>query len=258
MAKRLKLGELLVRAGAIDRAQLEAALGEQGKRGTPLGMTIVRMGFLDEETLVRTLARQLKLPLAWLRGKRIKPEVLGLVPDELAMKYRCLPLSTSEVPGGRVLFLAMQDPADLAAADDVASHAGCKVKPVLAAPGELEEALERHYQIDDVATQIDDVGAPESEQPLHDESESLELTASDWLAGEEEPEILLLDREVQFSPVDGDSPLKFVNEPAASATNATLEALAQFVAALIDEGVLTRDDLDRRLGDLVSRVPGSR
>ena len=176
------------------------------------------------------------------------PEVLALVPDELAKKHRCLPLSTSEAPSGRVLFLAMQDPADLAAADEIAFHAGCKVKPVLAAPGELEEALVRHYRIDDVAV-------PESGDR---QDESLELTPSDWPAEDEEPDILLLDREVQFAAVDDDGPLEFVNEPAAPVSNATLEALAQLVAVLIDEGVLTKDDLARRLGDLVPQVPGSR
>ncbi len=68
MAERLKLAELLVRAGAIDQAQLTAALREREKWGLPLGVTLIELKFLDEETLVRTLARQLKVPLAWMRG----------------------------------------------------------------------------------------------------------------------------------------------------------------------------------------------
>ncbi len=60
MPERPKLGELLVMAGAIDQTQLGAALAEQRKFGRPLGTTLVRMGFLDEEALVRTLARQLR------------------------------------------------------------------------------------------------------------------------------------------------------------------------------------------------------
>ena len=73
MPKRPKLGELLVMAGAIDQIQLGAALADQRQFGHPLGATLVRMGFLDEEALIRTLARQLKLPIAWLRGMGICP-----------------------------------------------------------------------------------------------------------------------------------------------------------------------------------------
>jgi len=242
MVKQPKLGELLVRAGAIDEVQLEAALGEQKKWGSPLGMTIVRMGFLDEETLVRTLARQLKLPLAWLRGKRIKPQVLALVPNELALKHRCLPMTCNDGPSGRVLFLAMQDPADLAAVDEVAFRAGCKIKPVLAAPGELEEALKRHYQLDSGA-------APDR---------ILDLTSPEFSAEDDGPEILLLDREVQFAAADEDGPLEFINDPARPAPNAALEALLHLAETLLEKGTIDRDELVERIGALASQVPGSR
>jgi type IV pilus assembly protein PilB len=242
MVKQPKLGELLVRAGAIDQTQLEAALGEQKKWGSPLGMTIVRMGFLDEETLVRTLARQLKLPLAWLRGKRIKPQVLALVPNELALKHRCLPMTCSDSPSGRVLFLAMQDPADLAAVDEVAFRTGCKVKAVLAAPGELEEALKRHYQLDSGASP----------------DRILDLASPEFSAEDDGPEILLLDREVVFSAEDEDGPLEFVDGPVGPEPNAALEALIHLANTLLEKGAIDRDELVERIGELASQVPGSR
>jgi hypothetical protein len=104
------------------------------------------MGFLDEEGLIRTLARQLKLPIAWLRGKWVEEEVLDLVPSELALKHRCLPLAVNDAGHGKVLHLAMQDPGDLVTLDAVRFHVGHDVSPVLAAPSELEEALQRHYE----------------------------------------------------------------------------------------------------------------
>ena len=149
MAERVKLGELLVRAGAINRAQLTAALGEQQKWGLPLGMTLIELKFLDEETLVRTLARQLKVPLAWMRGKRVKPAVIDLIPAELAREHRYIPLTVREEPEGRVLFLGMQDPGDLESLDNVSFRIGWKVRPILVAPSELEEALERYYPSED-------------------------------------------------------------------------------------------------------------
>jgi len=110
MAERTKLGELLVAAGAINQTQLGAALGDQRQYGRRLGITLVRLGFIDEDTLVRTLARRLKLPIAWLRDKWVGQEVLDLVPAELALKHRCLPLAVNDAGRGKVLHLAMQDP----------------------------------------------------------------------------------------------------------------------------------------------------
>jgi hypothetical protein len=200
------------------------------------------MGFLDEETLVRTLARQLRLPLAWLRGKRIKPQVLALVPNALALKHRCLPMSCNDRPSGRVLFLAMQDPADVAAVDEIAFHSGCKVKPVLVAPGELEDALKRHYQLESGA-------GPE---------ETLDLNAPEFTAEEEEPEILLLEREVHFAPADEDGPLEFLDSSRRAAPSAALDALIRLAQALLEEGTISRDELVERIGELASQVPGSR
>jgi type IV pilus assembly protein PilB len=178
VAERVKLGELLVRAGAINRAQLKAALGEHEKWGLPLGMTLIELKFLDEETLVRTLARQLKVPLAWMRGKRVKPAVIDLIPAELAREHRYIPLTVREEPEGRVLFLGMQDPGDLDSLDNVSFRLGWKVKPILVAPSELEEALERYYPSEDAdpRDRMLDLDPPK-EAPPSETAESTETPA---------------------------------------------------------------------------------
>ncbi len=231
MAERRKLGELLLEAGAITKAQLNAALLEQRKWGKPLGLTLVAMNYLDEETLVRTLARQLGLPIAWLRGKQIAPEVLEMIPAELAKKHRCLPLTVREEAGGRVLFLAMQDPADLEALDDIRFRAGCQVKPVLAAPGELEEALRQQY-----------------------ESASAEgaLGTAPGPAAAGEPDFLTLTGEVQFAAFDEEAPLEFLDDakPPRSDAEAALAGLIQLVAALVEKGVFRLDEVIERLRQL--------
>jgi type II secretory ATPase GspE/PulE/Tfp pilus assembly ATPase PilB-like protein len=230
MAKRLKLGELLVGSGAITEHQLRAALLEQRKWSKPLGMTLVAMGYLDEEALVRTLARQLGLQIAWLHGKRIAPEVMEMIPAELAAKHRCLPVAVREEEGGRVLYLGMQDPADLEAIDDVSFRAGCRVKAVLVAPSELEEALRQQYQY---ASDEQTSPAPEAE------------------AGKG-PDFLTLTGEVQFAPCAEDVPLEFVRdtEQPGSDSDAALKRLAQLVSALVDAGVFRLDDVIERLRQL--------
>jgi hypothetical protein len=164
--ERPKIGELLVAAGVIEPDVLEMALEKQRTDGGGrLGGILVRMGALDEELLVRTVARQLELPVAWLRGKQVKPEVLSQLPREIALRHRCLPVMIDR-KGPETLLVAMEDPSDTSALDEVAIAAGRPVRVVLAAPSELDDALARHYP---------------GERPEESESE------------EEEPELLLTD-----------------------------------------------------------------
>jgi hypothetical protein len=142
---RLKLGQILVNRGLLDPDQLAAALADQQESGSRLGMTLIRMGFVDEETLIRTLAGQVKLPVARIRGKRVTPDVLECIPVDLAEKHRCLPLFFKQEGGERVLFVAMEDPSDADAVGEIASASGQALRPVLVGPTELEEALQRHY-----------------------------------------------------------------------------------------------------------------
>src|SRR5262245_3450988 len=173
MGKRLKLGEMLVAKDLITAAQLDAALGEQRRWGKRLGMTLVLMGFLEEETLIRTLAAQLKLPVARIRGKRVNAEVVELVPVELAEKHRCLPLFVKDQDGARELFLAMEDPSDLDAQGELGFRIGFRIRPVLVAPTELEDALQRHYHWSSLMGQVGDAGeafAPLNTPPGRDAS----------------------------------------------------------------------------------------
>ncbi len=127
MAERSKLGDMLVAAGAINLTQLGAAMADQRSFGMPLGTILVQMGYLDEETLIRTLARQLELPVAWLRDKWVDDAVRDLLPAELALKHRVLPLSVTFQDSGKVLHLAMHNPHDIEALDAVGYQVGHKV-----------------------------------------------------------------------------------------------------------------------------------
>ena len=140
-----KLGELLVEAGTINSQQLLLALIEQKKINRPLGMTLVQMGFVDETILIKVLADQLSLPLVRLRGKRISSELLDLVPPDQAEKHRCLPLLLKNAGGVPTLYVAMEDPGDAEAIAELGRLCERKIRPVLAAPSELQDALARHY-----------------------------------------------------------------------------------------------------------------
>jgi type IV pilus assembly protein PilB len=221
MAERPKLGELLVAAGAINQTQLGAALGDQRQYGRPLGITLVRLGYLDEETLVRALARQLKLPIAWLRDKWVGQEVLDLVPAELALKHRCLPLVVKDDGHGKVLHLAMQDPGDLETLDAVQFHVGHNVSPVLAAPSELEEALQRHYE----------------------SGKSKGRATANRPEVQELPEMLTFETKAQAATPETN--LEFVTEPSDESlmsSQSVFSGLTQLLTVLMDKGIVSREE----------------
>jgi len=144
--KRIKLGQMLVAAGAIEPAQLTKALEEQKRNGGLLGMALVRLGFVDERAIVRALASQLNLPVVQLKGKQISSEVLELVPVDLVEKHRCLPLLVNEDGDARVLYLGMEDPSDPDVVAEICTLVGMNVQAVLVAPADLNDGIFRHYE----------------------------------------------------------------------------------------------------------------
>ena len=232
MPERPKLGELLVMAGAIDQTQLGAALADQRQFGRPLGVTLVRMGFLDEEGLIRTLARQLKLPIAWLRGKWVEQEVLDLVPAELALKHRCLPLAVNDDGRGKVLHLAMQDPGDLEALDAVRFHVGHDVSPVLAAPSELEEAFQRHYESGNSE------GCATASRP----------------EVQEVPELLMFELKAQAATPETELNFEFGTGPMDAplmSSQAVLSAFTQLLTVLVQKDIISREEVAERFRDFL-------
>jgi len=237
MARRL--GELLVDAGAVEEAQLQAALDAQKASGRPLGMTLVRMGFLDEITLIRSLANQLSIPLVRLQGKRVRAEILDIIPPDLAEKHRCLPLFVRNEDGSRALFLAMEDPADTEAVEELGRLVGMQIRPVLVAPTELQESLARHYAwapSGDGDATFDPLGSIPTKS-----EDGLEVLN---LGGGENDMLDMPESEAGSAPV-----------PSAEAvpTDSILRALTQL---LVEKGVIRREELVERLGAIEGETGG--
>lgn len=146
MSEKAKLGELLIEAGLIDEFQLAAALGEQSRWGNHLGETLIHLGYLSEDELVRILSRHHGIPGVHLAGKRIEPEVLALLPVEVAEQHRVIPLFKKRVGGGEVLYLGMAHPENLRIIDEVSFRAGVPVRPVLVGPIQLNTAIATFYR----------------------------------------------------------------------------------------------------------------
>jgi type IV pilus assembly protein PilB len=134
-----RLGQLLLEDGLVTAAQVEQAVARQRASGERLGSVLVRLGFLTEDQLVIALSRQYGLPAVAPSRLDVDPEVLRLVPLPIARKYQVLPVERA----GETLSLAMADPTDVNALDDVAFLTNLKVRPLVAAPRLIRQAVER-------------------------------------------------------------------------------------------------------------------
>ena len=140
-----KLGEMLLEKGLIDRAQLETALGRQRQWGGRLGVNLVRLGFISEITLLRFLSSQLDFPCADLAKVEISKGVCNLVPKDIVKKFNVMPLQAKEKGGKKYLYLAMADPTNIMAIDEIRFRTGLTVKPVLATDSQISKAIEKYY-----------------------------------------------------------------------------------------------------------------
>jgi hypothetical protein len=146
VSEKRKLGELLIEAGLLDESHLRTALSDQTQWGRQLGITLVKLGFLDVVDLLRVLSQQLQHPFIDIEGKEIAPEVLELVPYDMSLERRCVPLLVKPGEPRDELYLGMCDPTELELADDISFRTSMKVIPVLAADGHLQEAIDVNYR----------------------------------------------------------------------------------------------------------------
>src|SRR5919106_983542 len=145
-----RLGDLLIAEGLITEEQLGRALAEQKSSTEKLGAILLKLNFLQEEQLVGFLSRQYAIPSITLSQLDIDPEVLKLVPESIARKYEVLPIKRQ----GATLTLAMADPTNVFAMDDIAFMTNLQVAPVVASQGAIRKTIERCYENHSVVTDV--------------------------------------------------------------------------------------------------------
>src|SRR5689334_455786 len=136
-----RLGDLLVREKVITGEQLNEALKEQKQSGARLGSVLVKLGFVSEEDVTNFLSRQYNVPAINLSFFEIDPAVTKLIPYETARRYQILPLSRA----GASLTLAMVDPTNVFAVDDIKFMTGLNIEPVVASENAITEAIDKAY-----------------------------------------------------------------------------------------------------------------
>ncbi len=218
MPKRKRIGEILLEAGLINEDQLTAALSSQKTWGGRLGSTLVRMGFVKEEDILRCLSAQLRLPSVDFRKVRISPRAVAAIPQRIAEKYHVMPVAVKEELGKKSVILAMADPTNLDAIAEIEFQTGVNVRPVVATESSIARAIDYYYR---------KVGPdPVS---LAAKTEKVQLPKSD---GSEEMIILERGEERRISPLD--------SLDAAGLVDLLIRVLER-------KGVVTREELERAL-----------
>jgi type II secretory ATPase GspE/PulE/Tfp pilus assembly ATPase PilB-like protein len=138
---RENLGEVLVRIGLIDAEQMQEIAQTVGQGEKKLEEVLVEDGLISPHDLMRALSIQLKVPLIDLKRHTISPQILKLVPEELARKYNVLPLDVI----GKSLALVMADATDIGTISDIAAVTKMRIEPMMGFPDEIREAIDRNY-----------------------------------------------------------------------------------------------------------------
>ncbi len=191
-----KLGEILIKENLISAEQLKQALDHQKANGGRLGNSLVKLGFLSDDEVTAVLSRQYGVPSINLAYFEADPSVIKLIPMDTAHKYQVLPLSRV----GSSLTLAMVDPTNVFAMDDIKFMTGFNVEPVVASEAAIMEAMKKYYgsaeeqerkkEIEDIVSFIDE-GQTESVELEAMDEESINLAQMEK-AAEEAPVIKLV------------------------------------------------------------------
>jgi type IV pilus assembly protein PilB len=191
-----KLGEILLKENLISPEQLKQALEHQKSNGGRLGNTLVKLGFLSDDEVTAVLSRQYGVPSINLSYFEVDPSVIKLIPMETAIKYQVLPLSRV----GSSLTLAMVDPTNVFAMDDIKFMTGFNIEPVVASETAITEAIKKHYgsaedaerkkELEEIVSFIDE-GATESVELEAEDQAGLNLAELEK-AAEEAPVIKLV------------------------------------------------------------------
>lgn len=150
---RVKLGEILIKAGVVDELQLRSALAYQQKWGGKLGKNLLELGFITEEQLLKALSNQLKLPAVDLKRFKIPSGVLKVLPYETVKKLSVIPLGIKEEGGKKYLYIAMSDPTDTNAISHIEFISKLSVRPVISTESAIQRAIKYYYEGDSEAFQ---------------------------------------------------------------------------------------------------------
>jgi type IV pilus assembly protein PilB len=251
-ARRKRLGELLIDAAVLDEAHLKAALVEQRKWGGKLGRTLVEMGYVDEDSMMRALSRQLGVQAVDLDHVQLPPNIVQLMRVDLCERYGIFPVGGD--PKTRVLQLASSDPTNVEALQELAMATNAKILCVVATGSAIDRAIRRYYYGEAPGTPRGPSAPPPlpAQPPAPPPSASLALDELLGNAPPSNPRLLAIPTPPpppHSAPVADDSALKkelaLLKEQIDSLEKVTasqVKAMRGLVELLIESGLVSRDE----------------
>src|SRR3989454_2307743 len=158
--KTKKLGEILVEEGLISHDQLERALLEQSRTDQLLGRILIDLKMVRESDLMAALAKQIGFRFVDLNDFQIDPSAAMLIPDQVARRYRALPIGYEDSK----LVVAMADPANLFALDDIRTITGMEIKPVVGTAADIEAAIRKYSHFDESVESVASAAAEQADE----------------------------------------------------------------------------------------------
>lgn len=137
-----QLGELLIERGILTQAQLDKALAVQQEKSGLIGEILVELGFAREEDIAQALTAQYGFPYLPLSNYDINPEIINIVPGRVARQYLLIPIDKI----GNNLTLAMSNPLNVQAIEDVELLSGCSVQTFVSTSSDIKKAIEKYYK----------------------------------------------------------------------------------------------------------------
>lgn len=165
--KKLRLGDVLVNSGVITAEDLEKGLSRQKGTGRKLGEVLVDEGLVTEENIAKALSNQLQYDMVELQNVEIEEDILKLVPANVLKKYKVLPFEYSQ--DNMMLRVAMADPMDMAALDDINIITNMQVEPVVATTGSVMLAIDRYYGQAEVNSALEEYAREKESQMMEQE-----------------------------------------------------------------------------------------
>lgn len=167
----VRLGELLVSKGLITAKQLEDALQEQKISGNKLGSSLVKLGLITEKNLVSFLSRHYGVPAIDLSEAQINPEVIKMIPPDVVFKYQVIPIKRI----GSTLRVAMNDPSNILAIDDITFLTSCHVEVFVSTESAIKTAIDKFYDSSESLADIMDSMDGAEKMELLEESDEVDI-----------------------------------------------------------------------------------
>ena len=218
-----KLGEMLKDAGLIDDFQLQTALSHQRNWGGKLGSILIELAFVREEDVAAVIAEKLHIPYVNLFEPEVSESVIRMIKADIAKKYHVVPVRKD----GGALVLAMFDPFDIEAVDEIRFITGLNIKPSLAMDSEIKDAIRKYYDGETVNRSNANI-LYHQRGDLHGKMEI--IREKDLIRS-------------KHAEADPESPLLSKEAAALQTLNDTKIRLDALISILVEKGIIKREEL---------------